>query len=119
MGRRDHALAGPERTDGNDPPGESGLAPSPPLRLAHRGSRPAAGLPRLQSSRCFPWTTSAAGYEHREQIGTTSVSGPRATPDPPLRQPNRLDRPSRPLFRRLMGPPPLRIVSVRSRLTAR
>src|SRR3989442_2624722 len=118
MGRRDHALAGPERTGGNDTPEESGLAPSPPLRLAHRGSRPAAGLHRLQSFRSFPWTTSAAGYEHREQIGTTSVSGPRASPDPQLRQPNRLDRPSRLWFRRSMGPPPLRIVSARSRLTA-
>src|SRR3989441_13297969 len=110
MGGTDHALAGPERKDGNDPPGESGLAPSPPLRLAHRGSRPAAGLPRLQSSRGFPWNTSAARYEHREQIGTTSVSGPRATPDPQLRQPNPVDRASRLWVRRSKGPPPLRVV---------
>src|SRR2546428_13751792 len=99
MGRKGRAQAGREHTDGTDAPERSRSAPSRRLRQARRGARPAVGLRLLRSSRSIPSTTSTGGYEPPEQIGTTSVSGPPATPDPPLGQTNPLRRPSRPPLR--------------------
>src|SRR2546426_1302111 len=97
MGRKGRAQAGREHTDGTDAPERSRSAPSRRLRQARRGARPAVGLRLLRSSRSIPSTTSTGGYEPPEQIGTTGVSGPRATLDP------RWVRPTRYVGRRILS----------------